>query len=43
MSIYLSGKSSPYSIFDVEMGSPHKQTKETFRLVKEKGVRAGRA
>lgn len=43
MSIYLGGKPSPYTIFNVEMGSPHKQTKKTFRLVKEKGVRAERA
>jgi hypothetical protein len=34
MSIYLGGKPSPRTIFNVEMGSPHEQTKETLRLLK---------
>jgi len=34
MSIYLGGKPSPRTIFNVEMGSPHEQMKETLRLVK---------
>lgn len=34
MSVYLGGRPSPRTIFDVEMGSPHEQTKETLRLLK---------
>lgn len=34
MSIYLGGKPSPRTIFNVEMGSPHEQTKETLQLLK---------
>ncbi len=34
MSTYLGGKPSARTIFNVEMGSPHEQTKETLRLVK---------
>ena len=34
MSIYLGAKPSPRTIFNVEMGSPHEQTKETLRLLK---------
>jgi len=34
MSTFLGGKPSPRTIFNVEMGSPHEQTKETLRLVR---------
>ena len=34
MSVYLGGRPSPRTIFNVEMGSPHEQTKETLRLLK---------
>jgi transcriptional regulator with XRE-family HTH domain len=33
MSLYLGGKPSPRTIFNVEMGRSHEQTKETLRLV----------
>ena len=34
MAKFLGGKPSPRTIFSVEMGSPHEQTKEVMRLVK---------
>jgi hypothetical protein len=34
MSSYLGGKPPPRTILNVEMGSPHEQTKETLRVLK---------